>query len=79
MFNMTNIEKLMFGSSTNIKIPPSPLIRYTCNTESASEYTQSGMEFATMLTLAAKRYGGNLGDLGPILDFGCGAGRILGG
>ena len=78
MTNTTNIESLMFGSLANIKIPPAELIRYTCGTDSAEEYTRSGLEVSTMLTLAANRFGGKLADLGPILDFGCGTGRVLG-
>ena len=68
----------MFGSSVSIKIPPVELIRYTCGMDSASNYIRSGLEVSTMLTLAATRFGGRLADLGPVLDFGCGAGRILG-
>lgn len=68
----------MFGSSANIKIPPVELIRYTCGPISANDYIRSGLEVATMLTLATNRFGGKLIDHGPILDFGCGSGRILG-
>jgi hypothetical protein len=37
-----------------------------------------GLEVFTMLDLAARRYGGKpIGEFERVLDFGCGAGRIM--
>jgi len=57
---------------------PSWLIRYTCGTDDIQEFTRAGREVFWMLNLAAQRFGGRpLRKYRHILDFGCGAGRIL--
>ena len=65
-------------NENNLIIPPADLIRYTCGHEDVVEYRKSGEEVALQLTLAANRYLGDIRDHGPILDFGCGCGRLLG-
>lgn len=58
-------------------VPPD-LMQYTCGTTDFNEFLRSGMEVATMLSLAAREYFGNsLNDFTRVLDFGCGCGRIL--
>lgn len=65
-------------TESDIKIPPVELIHYTCGMGSVEEYIRSGEEVAAMISLAASHYDGDVADLGPILDFGCGSGRIFG-
>lgn len=58
--------------------PPRDFIRYTCGTDDVAEFHRSGLEVYTMFNLAALRYAGRgLYDFKSILDFGCGAGRIM--
>jgi SAM-dependent methyltransferase len=57
---------------------PKDLMRYTCGHEDRREYERSGFEVASMLTLASlKHFGCTVDELGRVLDFGCGAGRLI--
>jgi SAM-dependent methyltransferase len=63
---------------TPLHVPPAEFIRYTCGTEDYDEYQRSGREVFTMFDLAARRYGGKpMCQFKRVLDFACGAGRII--
>ncbi|MDP3403893.1 MAG: class I SAM-dependent methyltransferase [Brevundimonas sp.] len=58
--------------------PPEDLVRYTCGHNDVDEYLRSGREVAQQFELASARHFGPMGStFHSILDFGCGAGRIL--
>jgi SAM-dependent methyltransferase len=57
---------------------PANLIRYVCGYDDYDEFLRSGAESLLMFDLAARKHSGkSLGDFTSILDFGCGAGRLL--
>jgi SAM-dependent methyltransferase len=59
-------------------LPPIEFIRYTCGYEDYDEYQRSGLEVFTMIDLAARHFGGKpVCEFERVLDFGCGAGRIM--
>jgi SAM-dependent methyltransferase len=67
-----------FPQIVQVHTPPIEYIRYTCGHENYGEYQRSGFEVFTMLDLAARRYSGKrICEFGRVLDFGCGAGRIM--
>jgi SAM-dependent methyltransferase len=63
---------------TFIKDVPSELMKYTCGIQDLQEFNRTGFEVSTMLNLAAfKHTGKRLHEFESILDFGCGAGRLI--
>lgn len=60
-------------------VVPDSLMRYTCAPEHDQiEFVRSGAEDYLMLELATRRYFGKaIAEMENVLDFGCGAGRIL--
>jgi SAM-dependent methyltransferase len=57
---------------------PAELMKYTCATENLQDFNLTGFEVYTMLNLAALMHSGKrLHEFESILDFGCGAGRLL--
>jgi SAM-dependent methyltransferase len=58
-------------------VPPS-LMKYTCSLQNEPDYYQAGFEVSTMLNLAtAKHAKKKIHEFERILDFGCGAGRLI--
>ncbi len=58
--------------------PPAEIVRYTCGYDDADRYLQQGLDVYTMLDLAARKFDHQpLDSFSNILDFGCGAGRLL--
>lgn len=56
---------------------PRDLVRYTCGHEDLEEYVRSGYEVASMMNLALLKHTGHLlTEVGDVLDFGCGTGRV---
>jgi SAM-dependent methyltransferase len=57
---------------------PAPLMRYTANKDDFDNFQRGGHEVFTMFNLAAQRYGGKpIRQFNTVLDFGCGAGRVM--
>lgn len=57
---------------------PIELMRYTTNLETEENFQRSGFEVYTMLNAASVKHSGkSIHQHGSILDFGCGAGRIM--
>jgi SAM-dependent methyltransferase len=68
----------MNGTVARLKIPPPELINYTNGHTDVERYRRGAMDVAQQFTLAVNRHAGSLDCQGPILDFGCGSGRLLG-
>jgi SAM-dependent methyltransferase len=63
---------------TLIKDVPAGLMKYTCAIQDLQEFNRTGFEVSTMLNLASLKHAGKrLHEFESILDFGCGAGRII--
>lgn len=61
-----------------LKKIPIELMRYTTNMETEENFQRSGFEIYTMLSAATVKHSGKpMHQHGLILDFGCGAGRIM--
>jgi len=57
---------------------PGDLINYVCGHYDFDEFLRSGIEVATLISIASRRYfGKDLTEFERILDFGCGCGRLL--
>ncbi len=57
---------------------PAELIRYVCGHDDLDEFLRSGSEVVFMFRLALMKYfQKEFNELTPVLDFGCGCGRIL--
>jgi SAM-dependent methyltransferase len=65
------------GRSEEPPLPDPELIFAVCGTESSSWYLESGTFAAAEIRGALERSGVRMDRLGQILDFGCGAGRVL--
>lgn len=64
--------------SPDLNSVPEHLIRYTNGNNDLNEYMLGGFEVFTMFNLAAQRYAGkSLRQFAKVLDFGCGAGRVI--
>jgi SAM-dependent methyltransferase len=83
MLHFTGFVKSAMIPSDNLArifledIPPA-LMLYTCMTENLQEFNEKGFFVSTMLNLAALKHAGKkLHQFQAILDFGCGAGRLI--
>jgi SAM-dependent methyltransferase len=59
------------------RVPPDELIRLVAGTQTASQWLQTGRADARLITELLRRNGVAIADVGALLDFGCGCGRVL--
>jgi SAM-dependent methyltransferase len=60
-----------------LPLPPAQLIYLVSNTEDVAWFLDSGARAAAQLREVLARHGAALENLGAVLDFGCGVGRVL--
>jgi SAM-dependent methyltransferase len=73
-----NRMDIIDSNRISLVIPPEELINYTCGFTSSEEYKKSAVEVGQQFNLVINKYLDTTRDQGPVLDFGCGAGRLLG-
>ncbi len=61
----------------SLPVPPLGLVFDVAGTTRLAHFLDGGEKAASSIRSALSRHGGNIQDAGPILDFGCGCGRVI--
>jgi SAM-dependent methyltransferase len=65
------------GAADGLPIPPSDLIFLVAGSSDISWFLKAGSHAAASISEAVRARGTSMAELGAILDFGCGCGRVL--
>jgi SAM-dependent methyltransferase len=76
-FFVANARYRRLGAPDGLPIPPPDLIFLVAGTSDISWFLKGGELAASSISEALRAAGVNVAELGAILDFGCGCGRVL--
>ena len=65
------------GAPDGLPLPPPELIRLTVANEDSEQFCRSGASGAEWIEALLRQHSFDISSVGPILDFGCGCGRVV--